>query len=337
MHNIWKNGWTVAATAALLGSCAELGGELGDSESGDVETTVAELAGGTTVPVTELQAVGRSLSTVFTCSATLIHDDVALTAGHCVCEDQSTPTGCVKRARFQFKQVFPVDNPATPANESLTRTDVTVWGDVLVHPEYTLGGWLRNDYAIIKLDQPASAVTVGVSPIWVQSADTPPLTGDSVTLVGFGFTDTAGGNCDTGSGVKRRATLAIDERLQYDVGGVTLTFSDPVIHMCPGDSGGPALRGNRIVGVASTLNGSTNSAYDATDVITDWLAAVVCPVLDTAVPDDGFCTNPLCPCTEGEGDCDSDSQCVDGLVCNANTGATYGLPAHYDICEAPPP
>ena len=46
------------------------------------------------------------------------------------------------------------------------------------------------------------------------------------------------------------------------------------------------------------------------------------------------------PCGEGVGDCDP-GQCATGLVCAADVGARYGLPAHYDVCEArgttPPP
>jgi len=37
-------------------------------------------------------------------------------------------------------------------------------------------------------------------------------------------------------------------------------------------------------------------------------------------------------CAEGEGDCDEDSECAEGLVCGtSNCGA--GFPSHYDCCE----
>ena len=38
---------------------------------------------------------------------------------------------------------------------------------------------------------------------------------------------------------------------------------------------------------------------------------------------------------EGEGDCDSDSECADGLICAQNVGADYGWPASRDVCELP--
>ncbi len=47
-----------------------------------------------------------------------------------------------------------------------------------------------------------------------------------------------------------------------------------------------------------------------------------------------YCT-ASCPCDVGEGDCDSDSQCMAGLICRHNVGAQYGFSSAMDICEAP--
>jgi hypothetical protein len=44
-----------------------------------------------------------------------------------------------------------------------------------------------------------------------------------------------------------------------------------------------------------------------------------------------FCTE-LGPCGEGQGDCDRDSECANGLVCTDNRGADFGFPAGIDIC-----
>ncbi len=50
----------------------------------------------------------------------------------------------------------------------------------------------------------------------------------------------------------------------------------------------------------------------------------------------GYCSDSLCgPCTEGQGDCDSDAECGDGLVCASNVGADFGLPATMDVCQLP--
>ena len=51
----------------------------------------------------------------------------------------------------------------------------------------------------------------------------------------------------------------------------------------------------------------------------------------TAAPDPDYCVNN--PCGLGDGDCDP-GQCGPRLVCVNDVGAQYGLPAHYDVCEA---
>jgi Zn-dependent metalloprotease len=44
-----------------------------------------------------------------------------------------------------------------------------------------------------------------------------------------------------------------------------------------------------------------------------------------------YCSS-ACPCTEGEGQCDSDAECDSGLVCGENEGAAYGASWWYDVC-----
>jgi len=50
-----------------------------------------------------------------------------------------------------------------------------------------------------------------------------------------------------------------------------------------------------------------------------------------------YCNNPAALCLAGEGDCDYNSQCdtsVYPLICAANTGPLWGMPADYDVCQA---
>ncbi len=49
----------------------------------------------------------------------------------------------------------------------------------------------------------------------------------------------------------------------------------------------------------------------------------------------GYCTRD-CTCGVGEGDCDYNLQCEEGLTCVANNGAMWGMPARYDVCDVPP-
>lgn len=48
---------------------------------------------------------------------------------------------------------------------------------------------------------------------------------------------------------------------------------------------------------------------------------------------EGFCTSG-CPCGQGEGDCDSTTECEAGLECVANAGGDWGLDSLTDVCLA---
>ncbi len=229
-----------------------------------VGTSQHYLQGGTTVPVGQLEAIGAFSSAIGGCTATLISDDVVLTAAHCVCSGQTQPTGCETRATFSFVAVRPLDNPASTIDESATRRNVSVGGSVTVHPRYTVGGWLFNDFAMLRLDHPASELVSNVKPIPVERPNKKPKVGDAITLVGFGGT---GRDCKAPAAGKMKVTVRVTE-----ISDVTIVFDNKDRHVCPGDSGGPALnRAGNLVGVASTGDLSTNSNYDPTYVAYGWL------------------------------------------------------------------
>lgn len=46
-----------------------------------------------------------------------------------------------------------------------------------------------------------------------------------------------------------------------------------------------------------------------------------------------YCSE-LCPCGEGGGDCDNDSECDTGLRCYRNVGAVYGMNEDDDVCAS---
>jgi hypothetical protein len=59
---------------------------------------------------------------------------------------------------------------------------------------------------------------------------------------------------------------------------------------------------------------------------------------DKSEGDWGYCSDLACgPCGVGQGDCDDDNQCSEGLVCAYNKGEAYGLPSNMDVCERPAP
>ncbi len=45
-----------------------------------------------------------------------------------------------------------------------------------------------------------------------------------------------------------------------------------------------------------------------------------------------YCS-PDCPCAEGEGDCDTNADCQEGLYCAQNVGIKYGQVSSMDVCE----
>jgi endonuclease/exonuclease/phosphatase family metal-dependent hydrolase len=89
-----------------------------------------------------------------------------------------------------------------------------------------------------------------------------------------------------------------------------------------------------LVNHGSSVAGGTDSDHQA------WIVEPAvwqeCPAFDPASPATNFCALATCgACAEGQGDCDTDAECAPGLVCRANAGATWGLPAGYGVCEIP--
>jgi V8-like Glu-specific endopeptidase len=230
--------------------------------------TKADLSiyGGTLVPVGELEAVGQLNGG--SCTATLITYDKVLTAAHCVCPN-SSPIGCDQRAAFILKNVFPVDNPNTPVDESTTRTDVTIAGNVRVNPEFGLRGWLREDNAVVELDQPANQLAK-IAPIDVEYPHKTPLEGDILTIVGYGLT---GLNCKNPDDGKRRVDLPASAS---NWGGIK--FDNPNAYSCPGDSGGPILNADKhVVGTASWGDSDGDSTYRPTSFVYNWIFEIPQP------------------------------------------------------------
>lgn len=54
----------------------------------------------------------------------------------------------------------------------------------------------------------------------------------------------------------------------------------------------------------------------------------------TSVGSDTFCSE-ACPCGNGGGDCDSDDDCLRGLVCRHNVGASFGMSSTSSVCLPP--
>jgi hypothetical protein len=59
-----------------------------------------------------------------------------------------------------------------------------------------------------------------------------------------------------------------------------------------------------------------------------------CPTFDLDNLSTSFCSS-TCPCSLGEGDCDTDADCQADHVCAQNVGADFGMPADWDVCVKP--
>jgi V8-like Glu-specific endopeptidase len=180
------------------------------------------------------------------CTATLIGPELALSAGHCFEGKSETPASLF----IEF-------------NQGAIRTQVT---DVIVHPQYSEWfGRVTQDFALLKL-----ASRPGLTP--VKLASQAPVKGETVTFVGYGYTDSLAK--DSFDGTKRMGTNQVGT-----VEAKKLFFPKPkdesTSQVCRGDSGGPVFATRQgeleLIGVVS---GSTEGAASKTCRIEAYAARV---------------------------------------------------------------
>jgi MYXO-CTERM domain-containing protein len=182
------------------------------------------------------------------CTATLVGTRTVLTAAHCVVTEKQPPYTLQPQLGWS-----PDGSTIYPA------------ASVTYHPGYDAK--LHNDVAVVRL---AKAVT-GITPM--QIATTAPAQGETVTLVGYGYT--ADKATET-FGTKRKTHNLIGKVTPTDI--VFYGATGSVGNICNGDSGGPAfaMRGGKelLVGIHSFGIGACGiEEHDArSDVHRGWIA-----------------------------------------------------------------
>lgn len=176
------------------------------------------------------------------CSGAVIAPDLVLTAAHCVLQRAAYRVVVMDR-RFKGRSVRAIA--------------------AAMHPDFVPGTTPRSqpgvDLAIVKLAQPLGSEFLPLDPGAAGAVGS----GESVDLAGFGV---IAENKRNSARVLRATRLVSLGTMQ--VGNRVLVVADrnrlaqtTGAGACRGDSGGPLLRGNQLVGIVSWSSGALNSRH----------------------------------------------------------------------------
>ncbi|AZM56917.1 trypsin [Streptomyces sp. WAC 01529] len=174
------------------------------------------------------------------CTATLVSARHILTAKHCV--NQS--------AQYTFRI------GSTYASSGGT---VAAAARITLHPS--------ADLAMVKLDR-----DVTLTPARIAGAY--PQTGTNVSVYGWGAT-CRDNESTCQSPVLKTATMRMTGLTTDYYGGTAIGLQGVDGVAAGGDSGGPAMAGGALVGVASTSDRQSRSNYTATAAYTNWIQSAV--------------------------------------------------------------
>jgi trypsin len=199
-----------------------------------LDTSVA-IAGGEEVPSASRYPYMFALERkdpISVCGATLINSKQVITAAHCV--DKKDVSQLLLRANsrhlFQGGRLFEVEK-------------------IRIHPGYFSNKW-ENDLAILDLRTPTSSI----SPVKLPKSDVPVVMGERVTILGWGLM--IRNDPTSTSRVLRRARVFVDDVFKCEKIWPKISFlknfcTEGEHHLGTGhgDSGGPVLQGDELVGV----------------------------------------------------------------------------------------
>lgn len=267
-------------------------------------------------------------SSAYICSGGLINDTDAgstipyfLTANHCFSSQSSASS---LEAYFQFD---------TPCGGSCYNPDGAVPrinGSTLLSTSGT------SDYTFVQLNSgpPAGSTLLG----WTTSAV---ANSNGTNLYRISHpkgapqaystqsVDTSAGTC---SGIPRGNWIYSRDTYGATEGG---SSGSPVMN-----SSGQVV--GQLTGACGTqtsnpCNSSANATIDGAlaayyNSISQWLDPQTGNCHSGAIGGASYCS-ASCPCEDGEGDCDSNAECVAGTTCVSNVGPNYGWASWVDVCE----
>jgi V8-like Glu-specific endopeptidase len=227
------------------------------------------------------------------CTGTLIAPNMVMTAGHCAFNGQQR----LSAADVSFSNT-PDQSIGEGASGYLT-------GAIVPNPAYTGALGAGQDVSVVVLDAPVqgrAAMAIGNAP----------TVGSSVTAVGYGRNQQ--GTENVGSGVKRQVSIAVSAVTDHEI-----TAGQDNLGTCHGDSGGPIIQNNTVVGIVSygdTADCHGASHFTRTDDIADFLQEVA----DAAASDNAPPAAPDAPAPATGKSCSTVIQCINGS-CTCGQGA----------------
>lgn len=221
-----------------------------------------------------------------------------LTAAHCAFDGEGKR---LMEAEITFA--------AAPNLGAARRDRSYVAGTIVPNPAYTGKIGAGEEAAILVLEQ-----AVNITPMKLAKA---PASGATVTAVGFGVSEqkAAGG---AGAGTKRIVAMPV-----LAVSAAEITAGKDGKGTCHGDSGGPLLSGEKVVGIVSygdTSDCRRSNHFTRVDQVIDFIQDVI----DAA--DDGEEPAPVgeeAPIPGAARACGISISCTNG-VCTCGSGANGG-------------
>jgi len=227
------------AVVLLLSSTAFAGAPIisGTADSGDPA-------------VVQIYAYPPDKGTLYTCTGIVIAPKEILTAGHCVDHD----------ATYIYGVFFGPDANAYNGQIALVESHLKFAASVHLHPQYQRQSPFLADIGVLNLVDATDVTPLAIS----RTMPTDALVNAPVRIIGYG---------ETTAGTIQNAKFAADTIVVgIDNGADTILVGD-THRNCVGDSGGPVLQNNVVLGVDSysTAGCGDPAHFRRTDYYADFI------------------------------------------------------------------